>query len=107
MTRESLRPDTDSMLRVDQAGEYGATRIYAGQLAVMGTRAPAARAIAARFPLNRSAGTCCLALAPSASAASLAPKKTVTRAFGLLWVPPLGPSERRTSGTSDRAHSVL
>jgi ubiquinone biosynthesis monooxygenase Coq7 len=27
-------------LRVDQAGEYGATRIYAGQLAVMGTRAP-------------------------------------------------------------------
>lgn len=28
------------MLRVDQAGEYGATRIYAGQLAVMGTRAP-------------------------------------------------------------------
>ena len=27
------------MLRVDQAGEYGATRIYAGQLAVMGTRA--------------------------------------------------------------------
>jgi ubiquinone biosynthesis monooxygenase Coq7 len=29
------------MLRVDQAGEYGATRIYAGQLAVMGNRAPA------------------------------------------------------------------
>ncbi|AIT80319.1 MULTISPECIES: demethoxyubiquinone hydroxylase family protein [Novosphingobium] len=27
------------ILRVDQAGEYGATRIYAGQLAVMGTRA--------------------------------------------------------------------
>lgn len=34
------------MLRVDQAGEYGATRIYAGQLAVMGDRHPAARAIA-------------------------------------------------------------
>src|SRR6187549_754794 len=34
------RPDRDSMLRVDQAGEYGATRIYAGQLAVMGDRAP-------------------------------------------------------------------
>lgn len=31
---------TDRMLRVDQAGEYGATRIYAGQLAVMGGRAP-------------------------------------------------------------------
>lgn len=28
------------MLRVDQAGEYGATRIYAGQLAVMGDRGP-------------------------------------------------------------------
>ena len=26
------------MIRVDQAGEYGATRIYAGQLAVMGDR---------------------------------------------------------------------
>ncbi len=30
---------TERMIRVDQAGEYGATRIYAGQLAVMGTRA--------------------------------------------------------------------
>ena len=30
----------DRMIRVDQAGEYGATRIYAGQLAVMGDRAP-------------------------------------------------------------------
>jgi ubiquinone biosynthesis monooxygenase Coq7 len=29
------RADVDSMLRVDQAGEYGATRIYAGQLAVL------------------------------------------------------------------------
>lgn len=34
------------MLRVDQAGEYGATRIYAGQLAVMGTRAPHASEVA-------------------------------------------------------------
>lgn len=33
-------PDTTSMIRVDQAGEYGATRIYAGQLAVMGDRHP-------------------------------------------------------------------
>jgi ubiquinone biosynthesis monooxygenase Coq7 len=40
------RPDTAAMLRVDQAGEYGATRIYAGQLAVMGDRSPAARVIA-------------------------------------------------------------
>jgi len=32
--------DRASMIRVDQAGEYGATRIYAGQLAVMGDRAP-------------------------------------------------------------------
>ena len=35
-----------AMLRVDQAGEYGATRIYAGQLAVMDGRHPAARTIA-------------------------------------------------------------
>jgi ubiquinone biosynthesis monooxygenase Coq7 len=28
-------PDLHSMLRVDHAGEYGATRIYAGQLAVL------------------------------------------------------------------------
>ncbi len=34
------------MIRFDQAGEYGATRIYAGQLAVMGDRMPAARMIA-------------------------------------------------------------
>ena len=31
--------DTPSMVRVNQAGEYGAARIYAGQLAVMGDRA--------------------------------------------------------------------
>lgn len=37
---------TDAMIRVDQAGEYGATRIYAGQLAVMGDRGAAAREIA-------------------------------------------------------------
>jgi len=39
-------PDADSMLRVDQAGEYGATRIYAGQLAVIGQDRPAGRVIA-------------------------------------------------------------
>lgn len=39
-------PATDAMVRVDQAGEYGAIRIYAGQLAVMGDRSPAAREIA-------------------------------------------------------------
>jgi ubiquinone biosynthesis monooxygenase Coq7 len=38
--------DTARMLRVDQAGEYGATRIYAGQMAVMGDRAPHAGEIA-------------------------------------------------------------
>ena len=37
---------TESMVRVDQAGEYGATRIYAGQLAVMGSRSKLAREIA-------------------------------------------------------------
>jgi ubiquinone biosynthesis monooxygenase Coq7 len=39
------RPDIDSMVRVDQAGEYGATRIYCGQLAVLGSH-PASRPIA-------------------------------------------------------------
>ncbi len=34
------------MLRVDQAGEFGATRIYAGQLAILGARHPMAREIA-------------------------------------------------------------
>ncbi|WP_310496658.1 demethoxyubiquinone hydroxylase family protein [Sandarakinorhabdus sp.] len=32
------RASTVAMVRVDQAGEYGAARIYAGQLAVMGGR---------------------------------------------------------------------
>lgn len=40
------RADADAMIRVDQAGEYGATRIYAGQLAVLGDRHPAAHLIA-------------------------------------------------------------
>jgi 3-demethoxyubiquinol 3-hydroxylase len=39
------REGRDTMVRVDQAGEFGATRIYAGQLAVMGDRTPAARMI--------------------------------------------------------------
>jgi ubiquinone biosynthesis monooxygenase Coq7 len=39
------RPDTQSMLRVDQAGEYGATRIYAGQLAVLRPNSPAAKLV--------------------------------------------------------------
>jgi len=34
------------MLRVDQAGEYGATRIYAGQLAVLRRNSPASKLIA-------------------------------------------------------------
>ncbi|WP_293880071.1 demethoxyubiquinone hydroxylase family protein [Sphingomonas sp.] len=42
----NLETDTESMIRVDQAGEYGATRIYAGQLAIMDGRSPAARSIA-------------------------------------------------------------
>jgi 3-demethoxyubiquinol 3-hydroxylase len=39
------RADIHSMIRVDQAGEYGAARIYAGQLAVLGGKHPSARAI--------------------------------------------------------------
>lgn len=42
-----MTSSTEAMLRVDQAGEFGATRIYAGQLAVMGDRAPHASEIAA------------------------------------------------------------
>jgi ubiquinone biosynthesis monooxygenase Coq7 len=40
------RADSASMLRVDQAGEYGATRIYAGQLAVLRPNCPEAKLIA-------------------------------------------------------------
>ena len=40
------RGDSDSMLRVNQAGEYGATRIYAGQLAVLAKGSHAAHQIA-------------------------------------------------------------
>lgn len=50
MTRPAPRPgerkaDRTAMLRVDQAGEYGAIRIYAGQLAVLGDRHPISREI--------------------------------------------------------------
>ncbi len=31
-------PDKQAMIRVDHAGEFGATRIYAGQMAVLGDR---------------------------------------------------------------------
>lgn len=42
MTKDEIH----RMIRVDQAGEFGATRIYAGQLAVMGDRGPHAQEIA-------------------------------------------------------------
>jgi 3-demethoxyubiquinol 3-hydroxylase len=35
-----------AMIRVDQAGEYGAIRIYAGQRAILGDAAPHAREVA-------------------------------------------------------------
>lgn len=38
--------DTGSMLRVDQAGEYGATRIYSGQLAILRRNGAEAKLIA-------------------------------------------------------------
>ena len=47
MTKRKSRPaqpgvassdDVEAMIRVDHAGEYGAVRIYEGQLAVLGTR---------------------------------------------------------------------
>jgi ubiquinone biosynthesis monooxygenase Coq7 len=51
MTGPAPRPgerkaDRAAMLRVDQAGEYGAIRIYAGQMAVLGDRHPVSREIA-------------------------------------------------------------
>ena len=39
------RADIASMIRVNQAGEYGAAQIYKGQLAVMGDDAPHSSAI--------------------------------------------------------------
>lgn len=36
----TTKRNREEMIRVDQAGEFGATRIYAGQLAVMGDRGP-------------------------------------------------------------------
>ena len=39
------RADAASMLRVDQAGEYGATRIYAGQLAVLRRNCPESKLV--------------------------------------------------------------
>ena len=48
-----MATDTARMIRVDQAGEYGAQRIYAGQLAVMGDRAPHAGEIAAMAEQER------------------------------------------------------
>lgn len=46
MSGSRFGPDTERMIRVDQAGEFGATRIYAGQLAVLGNRGPHAAEIA-------------------------------------------------------------
>lgn len=40
------KPDRESMLRVNQAGEYGATRIYAGQMAVLRRNSAAAKLVA-------------------------------------------------------------
>lgn len=45
MTTATGNDPVASMLRVNQAGEFGAKRIYAGQLAIMGDRHPAARSI--------------------------------------------------------------
>ena len=41
------KAELNRMVRVDQAGEFGATRIYAGQLAVMGDRHPLSAEITA------------------------------------------------------------
>lgn len=46
ITQSHRNKAIERMIRVNQAGEFGAKRIYAGQLAVMGDRTPAARSIA-------------------------------------------------------------
>lgn len=46
ITQSQRTKAIERMIRVNQAGEFGAKRIYAGQLAVMGDRTPAARSIA-------------------------------------------------------------
>ena len=46
MTEKLDKAAIDEMIRVDHAGELGATRIYAGQHAVLGARHPASRVIA-------------------------------------------------------------
>jgi ubiquinone biosynthesis monooxygenase Coq7 len=46
MSKKTLSPKKlERMLRVDQAGEYGARRIYAGQLAVLKRRGASAKII--------------------------------------------------------------
>jgi 3-demethoxyubiquinol 3-hydroxylase len=45
MNISDAKAETNAMIRVNHAGEYGAARIYAGQLAVLGDHHPAARAI--------------------------------------------------------------
>lgn len=49
MSRSVSRPPSAraraAMIRVDHAGEYGAKRIYAGQLAVLGSHGPGSREI--------------------------------------------------------------
>jgi 3-demethoxyubiquinol 3-hydroxylase len=42
--RPTGKPDVAAMIRVDHAGEYGAVRIYEGQLAVLGASPATARA---------------------------------------------------------------
>lgn len=46
ITQSQRNKAIERMIRVNQAGEFGAKRIYAGQLAVMGDRTPASRSIA-------------------------------------------------------------
>ena len=57
-------PDIESMIRVDHAGEYGAVRIYEGQLAVLKRRKTAA--VQAKAAFSPSAAV----VAPSAKPAT-------------------------------------
>jgi ubiquinone biosynthesis monooxygenase Coq7 len=79
--RRTNATDRASMVRVDQAGEFGAVRIYAGQLAVMGDRHPYGRLIAGMDALIAKRGVRPTAIHPIWNVAGFA-LGAVTAAMG-------------------------
>ena len=76
--------DIESMIRVDHAGEYGAVRIYEGQLAVLRRRGSASVAtiesiIAAGVVSTRESTSCWRSLTTSFTTRTLAPIRSLLR----------------------------